>query len=74
MWVCHKTVGTSPTFILVVFTSFIFVATKCAAKTENYRRILSIQLGHLELFLSSCARRGPLFALSAILTFVQLPS
>ena len=34
--VCHKTVETPPTFILVLFISFIFVATTCTAKTEKY--------------------------------------
>ena len=39
---------------------------------NQYRRILSIQLGHLEWFLSSCTHRVPLFTLSDLLTFVQL--
>ena len=40
---------------------------------NQYRRVLSIQLGHFELFISLCARRVPLFTLSDLLTFVQLP-
>ena len=40
---------------------------------NQYRRVLSIQLGHFELFISLCARRVPLFALSDLLTLVQLP-
>ena len=33
---CHKTAETPPTFILVLFISFIFIATTCTAKTEKY--------------------------------------